>query len=73
MCFKDTNLNNAVTLNGKARLRATSGGNVLPGFFMPVSGIVDLPTLSNVIPQAHAPSNTPTLWVSCHHCWRGHF
>src|SRR5439155_8736676 len=54
--LKDTNGNNAiVTLNGKATLRATSGGNVLPGLFMLVSGQVDLPQLSNVYPTGTRP------------------
>jgi hypothetical protein len=54
--LKDTNGNNAtVTLNGKATLRATSGGDLLPGFFMLVSGQVDLPTLSNVYPSGAHP------------------
>lgn len=54
--LKDTNGNNAViTLNGKATLRATSGGNLLPGFFMLVAGQVDLPTLSNVYPTGNHP------------------
>ncbi|HEY5914337.1 MAG TPA: hypothetical protein VJA21_27425, partial [Verrucomicrobiae bacterium] len=39
--LKDTNGNNAVvTLNGKTTLRVTSGGNLLPGFFMLVAGQV---------------------------------
>jgi len=54
--LKDTNGNNAVvTLNGKATLRVTSGGNLLPGFFMLVAGQVDLPTLSNVYPTGTRP------------------
>ncbi len=54
--LKDTNGNNAtLTLNGKATLRATSGGDLLPGFFMLVSGQVDLPTLSNVYPTGAHP------------------
>ena len=37
--LKDTNGNNAlVTLNGKQTLRVTSGGNLLPNFFMLVAG-----------------------------------
>src|SRR5207249_7491326 len=52
----DTNGNNAVlTLNGKATLRVTSGGNLLPGFFMLVAGQVDLPTLSNLYPTGAHP------------------
>jgi hypothetical protein len=54
--LKDTNGNNAVvTLNGKATLRATSGGNLLPGFFMLVAGQIDLPTLSNLYPTGSRP------------------
>jgi hypothetical protein len=54
--LKDTNGNDAVvTLNGKATLRATSGGNLLPGFFMLVIGQVDLPTLSNLYPTGTRP------------------
>ena len=42
--LKDTNGNNAnVILNGKATLRVTSGGNLLPDFFMLVPAQVDLP------------------------------
>ena len=66
--LKDTNLNNAVvTLNGKATLRATSGGNVLPGFFMLVSGQIDLPTMSNLYPTGTQPfeyTNTLGFTVS---------
>ncbi len=54
--LKDTNGNNAVvTLNGKTTLRVTSGGNLLPNFFMLVAGQVDLPTLSNVFPTGAHP------------------
>lgn len=54
--LKDTNGNNAaVTLNGKTTLRVTSGGNLLPGFFMLVPAQVDLPTLSNVYPTGTHP------------------
>lgn len=54
--LKDANNNNAaVTLNGKTTLRLTSGGNLLPGFFMLVQAIVDLPTLSNVYPTGNRP------------------
>ena len=54
--LKDTNGNNAaITLNGKTTLRVTSGGNLLPGFFMLVPAQVDLPTLSNVYPTGAHP------------------
>src|SRR6185503_9500871 len=54
--LKDTNGNNAaITLNGKATLRVTSGGNLLPGFFAFVSAQVDLPTLSNLYPTGTHP------------------
>jgi hypothetical protein len=54
--LKDTNGNNAVlTLNGKATLRVTSGGNLLPNFFALVAGQVDLPSLSNVYPTSTHP------------------
>ena len=52
----DTNGNRAaVTLNGKTTLRLTSGGNLLPGFFMLVTAQVDLPTLSNLYPTGTRP------------------
>jgi hypothetical protein len=54
--LKDTNGNNAaVTLNGKTTLRVTSGGYLLPGFFMLVTAQIDLPTLSNVYPTGAHP------------------
>jgi hypothetical protein len=54
--LKDTNGNNvAVTLNGKATLRVTSGGNLLPNFFALVAGQIDLPTLSSVYPTGTHP------------------
>lgn len=50
--LKDTNGNMvAVTLNGKATLRVTSAGNVLPNFFALVAGQVDLPVLSDLHPN----------------------
>lgn len=54
--LKDTNgfLVNVV-LNGKETLRVTSGGNLLPGFFMLVPAIVDLPQLSNLYPTGQRP------------------
>jgi hypothetical protein len=61
--LKDTNgfLVNVV-LNGKDTLRVTSGGNLLPGFFMLVAAIVDLPRLSNLYPTGTHPfENTNTL------------
>jgi hypothetical protein len=54
--LKDTNANNAlVTLNGKQTLRVTSGGNLLPNFFMLVAAQADLPQLSNVYPTGTHP------------------
>lgn len=54
--LKDTNGNNAnVILNGKATLRATSGGNLLPGFFMLVAAQVDLPVLNAMYPTGTRP------------------
>ncbi len=54
--LKDTNGNNAlVTLNGKQTLRVTSGGNLLPNFFMLVAAQADLPLLSNVYPSGTHP------------------
>jgi hypothetical protein len=66
--LKDTNGNNVVvTLNGKATLRVTSGGNLLPGFFALVAGQVDLPNLSNLYPTGARPfeyTNTLSFNVS---------
>jgi len=66
--LKDTNGNNAtVTLNGKATLRLTSGGNLLPGFFMLVVGQIDLPTLSKLYPTGTHPfeyTNTLSFTVT---------
>jgi hypothetical protein len=54
--LQDTNGNNAlVTLNGKQTLRLTSGGNLLPNFFMLVAAQADLPLLSNVYPTGTHP------------------
>ncbi len=54
--LKDTNgfLANVV-LNGNETLRVTSGGNLLPGFFMLVTAQVDLPRLSNMYPTGKRP------------------
>ncbi len=54
--LKDTNgfLANVI-LNGKETLRVTSGGNLLPGFFMLVAAQVDLPQLSNLYPTGNHP------------------
>ncbi len=54
--LKDTNgfLANVI-LNGKDTLRVTSGGNLLPGFFMLVAAQVDLPRLSNLYPTGTHP------------------
>jgi hypothetical protein len=54
--LKDINGNNAlVTLNGNQTLRLTSGGNLLPNFFMLVAAQADLPLLSNVYPTGTHP------------------
>ena len=54
--LKDINGNNAlVTLNGKQTLRVTSGGNLLPNFFMLVAAQADSPLLSNVYPTGAHP------------------
>ena len=54
--LKDTNgfLANVI-LNGKETLRVTSGGNLLPGFFMLVAAQVDLPRLSDLYPTGKRP------------------
>jgi hypothetical protein len=52
----DTNGNRAnVVLNGKETLRTTSGGNLLPTFYMLVPAQVDLPLLSNLEPTGTHP------------------
>ncbi len=54
--LKDTNGNNAVlTLNGNATLQLTSGGNLLPNFFMLVAAQADVPFLSNLYPTGTRP------------------
>ena len=54
--LKDTNGNNAnVILNGKATLRVTSGGNLLPNFFMLVAAQFDSPILSGMYPTGTHP------------------
>lgn len=54
--LKDTNGNNAlVTLNGKQTLEVSSGGNLLPNFFMLVAAQADLPILSNMYPTGTRP------------------
>ena len=54
--LKDTNGNIAtITLNGRATLRATSGGNLLPNFFALVAGQADIPLLSNLYPAGTRP------------------
>ena len=51
-----------LVLNGKDTLRVTSGGNLLPGFFMLVAAQVDLPRLSNLYPTGTRPfENTNAL------------
>jgi hypothetical protein len=44
-----------VTLDGKATLRVTSGGNLLPNFFALVAGQIDLPTVKNLYPTGTQP------------------
>jgi hypothetical protein len=66
--LKDTNgfLANVI-LNGKDTLRVTSGGNLLPGFFMLVAAQVDLPRLSNLYPTGTHPfeyTNTLSFTVT---------
>jgi hypothetical protein len=52
----DTNGNYAnVTLNGKTTLRVTSGGNLLPNFFMLAAAELDRPMLSNLYPTGKRP------------------
>jgi hypothetical protein len=52
----DTNNNiAAVTLNGKATLRVTSGGNLLPNFFALVAGQIDLPVVRGLYPDGSHP------------------
>ena len=54
--LKDTNGNNAnIVLNGKATLRVTSGGNLLPGCFMLVAAQLDLPIVSGMYPTGKHP------------------
>jgi hypothetical protein len=54
--LQDTNGNNVnVILNGMATLRVTSGGNLLPNFFMLVPAQVDLPILSGMYPTGKHP------------------
>jgi hypothetical protein len=54
--LKDTNGNNAnVVLTGKKTLRVTSGGNLLPNFYMLVPAVLDLPLLSNLYPTGKNP------------------
>ena len=54
--LKDTNGNNAnVVLNGKETLRVTSGGNLLPNFFMLVAAQLDLPLISRLLSDGHTP------------------
>lgn len=54
--LKDTNGNIVnVILNGKETLRVTSGGNLLPNFFMLVAAEVDLPRISGLYPTGTHP------------------
>ncbi len=66
--LKDTNgfLANVI-LSGKETLRVTSGGNLLPGFFMLVAAQIDLPQLSNLYPtgtQPFEPTNALSFTVT---------
>ena len=45
-----------VVLNGTETLRTTSGGNLLPTFYMLVPAIPDLPYLSNLVPKPIDPT-----------------
>ena len=60
--LKDTNGNNNVNivLNGQETLQVTSGGNLLPNFFMLVAAQLDLPLLSDLYPTGTRRSNLPT-------------
>jgi hypothetical protein len=52
----DTNNNKVnLSLNGKATLRVTSGGNLLPTFFALVTATADLPILSGMYPTGTRP------------------
>jgi hypothetical protein len=66
--LKDASGNNAnVVLNGKETLRVTSGGNLLPTFFMLVAAELDLPLLSNLYPTGthpFEPTNTLSFTVT---------
>ena len=54
--LQDTNGNNAnIVLNGKETLRVTSGGNLLPNFFMLVAAEIDLPVLTGMYPTGTRP------------------
>jgi hypothetical protein len=56
--LQDTNgdgQNATVVLNGKEILRATSGGNMLPTFYMLVPAQVDLPYLTKLYPDGKHP------------------
>jgi hypothetical protein len=54
--LKDTKGNNAnVILNGRETLQVTSGGNLLPTFYMLVPAVLDLPVLSGMYPTGTHP------------------
>ena len=54
--LRDFNGNNAlVTLNGKQTLQLTSGGNLLPNYFMLVAAQADQPVLSKMYPSGTHP------------------
>jgi hypothetical protein len=66
--LRDANGNIAnVVLNGKQTLRVTSGGNLLPNFFMLAIAQVDLPIISNLYPTGSHPfeyTNTLSFTVT---------
>jgi hypothetical protein len=66
--LKDASGNNAnVILNGTETLQFTSGGNLLPTFYMLVPAVLDLPLLSNLNPTGthpFEPANTLSFTVA---------
>ncbi len=61
------NQNAAVVLNGKETLQVTSGGNLLPTFFMLVPAELDLPYLTSLYPDGKhpfEPTNTLSFTVT---------
>lgn len=45
----------SINLSGKTTLRVTSGGNLLPGFFMLAAAQIDLPVMSGLYPDGTQP------------------